>query len=127
MTLLSVVTRHSETWFRVTWHPVLLKKDATPDSGVNNTGKAVFLDFKYAIDRLGRHVIEERYGNLFQMYEKITAVDPYNNPMMIYPAIHYSMGGLWVDYNLMTTIRDCTLSENVTSLTTVLTAWVPLL
>ena len=72
--------------------------------GVNNTGKAVFLDFKYAIDRLGRHVIEERYGNLFQMYEKITAVDPYKNPMMIYPAIHYSMGGLWVDYNLMTTI-----------------------
>ena len=72
--------------------------------GVNNTGKAVFLDFKYAIDRLGRHVIEERYGNLFQMYEKITAVDPYHNPMMIYPAIHYSMGGLWVDYNLMTTI-----------------------
>ena len=59
--------------------------------GVNNTGKAVFLDFKYAIDRLGRHVIEERYGNLFQMYEKITAVDPYHNPMMIYPAIHYSM------------------------------------
>ena len=72
--------------------------------GVNNTGKAVFLDFKYAIERLGRHVIEERYGNLFQMYEKITAVDPYHNPMMIYPAIHYSMGGLWVDYNLMTTI-----------------------
>ena len=72
--------------------------------GVNNTGKAVFLDFKYAIAQLGRDTIEKRYGNLFQMYEKITAVDPYNNPMMIYPAIHYSMGGLWVDYNLMTTI-----------------------
>ena len=72
--------------------------------GVNNTGKAVFLDFKYAIEQLGRDTIEKRYGNLFQMYEKITAVDPYNNPMMIYPAIHYSMGGLWVDYNLMTTI-----------------------
>ncbi|MDR1414787.1 MAG: fumarate reductase/succinate dehydrogenase flavoprotein subunit [Odoribacteraceae bacterium] len=72
--------------------------------GVNNTGKAVFLDFKYAIDRLGEETIRKRYGNLFQMYEKITAVNPYKNPMMIYPAIHYSMGGLWVDYNLMTTI-----------------------
>jgi succinate dehydrogenase or fumarate reductase, flavoprotein subunit, Bacillus subtilis subgroup len=72
--------------------------------GVNETGKAVFLDFSTAIQRLGRHVIEERYGNLFQMYEKITAVNPYEEPMMIYPAIHYTMGGLWVDYNLMTTI-----------------------
>ena len=58
---------------------------------MNNTGKAVFLDFKYAIQQLGRDTIEKRYGNLFQMYEKITAVDPYENPMMIYPAIHYSM------------------------------------
>ncbi len=72
--------------------------------GVNNTGLAVFLDFKYAIKRLGRDVIEARYGNLFQMYEKITDTDPYNNPMMIYPAIHYSMGGTWVDYNLMTSV-----------------------
>ncbi len=72
--------------------------------GVNNTGKAVFLDFKYAIAEYGKKTIEERYGNLFQMYQKIVDVDPYNNPMMIYPAIHYSMGGLWVDYNLMTTI-----------------------
>ncbi|MDR2130986.1 MAG: fumarate reductase/succinate dehydrogenase flavoprotein subunit [Odoribacteraceae bacterium] len=72
--------------------------------GVNNTGKAVFLDFKYAIQRLGEDTIRKRYGNLFQMYEKITAVNPYHHPMMIYPAIHYSMGGLWVDYNLMTTI-----------------------
>jgi succinate dehydrogenase / fumarate reductase, flavoprotein subunit len=72
--------------------------------GVNNTGLAVYLDFKYAIERLGRHVIEARYGNLFQMYEKITDVDPYKEPMQIYPAIHYSMGGTWVDYNLMTTI-----------------------
>ena len=72
--------------------------------GVNNTGLAVFLDFSSAIKRLGRNVIEERYGNLFQMYEKITAVNPYEEPMMIYPAIHYTMGGLWVDYNLMTTI-----------------------
>ena len=72
--------------------------------GVNNTGKAVFLDFKYAIEQLGRETIEKRYGNLFQMYQKITDVDPYTYPMMIYPAIHYSMGGLWVDYNLMTTI-----------------------
>ena len=72
--------------------------------GVNNTGLAVFLDFKYAIERLGKDVIEARYGNLFQMYEKITDVNPYENPMMIYPAIHYSMGGIWVDYNLMTSV-----------------------
>ena len=72
--------------------------------GVNSEGKAVFLDFKYSIERLGKNVIEDRYGNLFQMYEKITDVDPYKEPMMIYPAIHYSMGGTWVDYNLMTTV-----------------------
>lgn len=72
--------------------------------GVNNTGLAVYLDFKYSIERLGKKVIEARYGNLFQMYEKITDTDPYTEPMQIYPAIHYSMGGLWVDYNLMTNI-----------------------
>ncbi len=72
--------------------------------GVNPEGKAVYLDFKDAIERLGQDVIEARYGNLFQMYEKITDVDPYKEPMMIYPAIHYSMGGSWVDYNLMTTV-----------------------
>lgn len=72
--------------------------------GVNNTGLAVFLDFSTAINRLGKHVIEERYGNLFQMYEKIVDVNPYQEPMMIYPAVHYTMGGIWVDYNLMTTI-----------------------
>ena len=72
--------------------------------GVNNTGKAVFLDFKYAFDRLGRDVVDARYGNLFDMYKEITDVDPHEEPMMIYPAIHYTMGGLWVDYNLMTTI-----------------------
>ena len=72
--------------------------------GVNETGLAVFLDFSTAIKRLGEKVIAERYGNLFQMYEKITDVNPYKEPMMIYPAIHYTMGGIWVDYNLMTTI-----------------------
>ena len=72
--------------------------------GVNETGLAVFLDFSTAIKRLGEHVIAERYGNLFQMYEKITDVNPYKEPMMIYPAIHYTMGGLWVDYNLQTTV-----------------------
>ena len=72
--------------------------------GVNSEGKAVYLDFKYAIERLGRNTIEKRYGNLFQMYEKITDTDPYKEPMQIYPAIHYTMGGTWVDYNLMTTI-----------------------
>ena len=72
--------------------------------GVNETGLAVFLDFSTAIDRLGKDVIAQRYGNLFQMYEKIVNVNPYEEPMMIYPAVHYTMGGIWVDYNLMTTI-----------------------
>jgi succinate dehydrogenase / fumarate reductase flavoprotein subunit len=72
--------------------------------GVNSTGLAVFLDFKDAIARLGKDVIEAKYGNLFQMYEKITDDNPYEVPMMIYPAIHYSMGGIWVDYELQTTI-----------------------
>ncbi len=72
--------------------------------GVNETGRAVFLDFSAPLKRLGRKTIEERYGNLFQMYEKITDVNPYEEPMQIYPAIHYTMGGIWVDYNLMTTI-----------------------
>lgn len=72
--------------------------------GVNSTGLAVFLDFQDAIERLGKDVIEAKYGNLFQMYEKITDDNPYEVPMMIYPAIHYSMGGIWVDYELQTTI-----------------------
>ncbi len=72
--------------------------------GVGATGLAVYLDFKDAIDRLGKDVIEARYGNLFQMYEKIVDENPYETPMMIYPAIHYTMGGLWVDYELQTSI-----------------------
>ena len=93
--------------------------------GVNATGEAVYLDFAYAFERygkeqakihgiknpskeeiikLGQAIIEEKYGNLFQMYEKIIAENPYETPMMIYPATHYTMGGVWVDYNLMTTI-----------------------
>ena len=68
------------------------------------SGQAVYLDFKDSIKRLGKSLIEERYGNLFQMYEKIVDENPYETPMMIYPAIHYTMGGLWVDYELMTTI-----------------------
>ncbi|MEM5565802.1 fumarate reductase/succinate dehydrogenase flavoprotein subunit [Psychroserpens sp. AS72] len=93
--------------------------------GVNATGEAVFLDFASAIERygketahvkgldendaalvkkLGQEVIKNKYGNLFQMYEKIVDQDPYNTPMMIYPAVHYTMGGVWVDYNLMTTV-----------------------
>ena len=96
--------------------------------GVNATGEAVYLDFKSAINRygnekahilgihnpnadkvleLGEAVIEEKYGNLFQMYEKIVAENPYKTPMMIYPAVHYTMGGIWCDYNLMTTIPGC--------------------
>ena len=97
--------------------------------GVNNTGLAVFLDFKYAIDRLGEDVVRARYGNLFDMYEEITDVNPgelareingvkYYNPMMIYPAIHYTMGGIWVDYELQTTIKglfaigECNFSDH---------------
>ncbi|UYU41990.1 fumarate reductase/succinate dehydrogenase flavoprotein subunit [Bacteroides salyersiae] len=72
--------------------------------GVNNTGLAVFLDFKYAIARLGEDVVRARYGNLFDMYEEITDENPYKTPMMIFPAIHYTMGGIWVDYELMTSI-----------------------
>jgi len=72
--------------------------------GVGETKLAVYLDFRDATDRLGKHVIKERYGNLFDMYERIAGEDPYQQPMRIYPAIHYTMGGLWVDYNLMTTI-----------------------
>lgn len=68
------------------------------------TGLAVYLDFADAIKRLGRDVVEARYGNLFQMYQKITDLNPYETPMRIYPAIHYTMGGLWVDYELQTTI-----------------------
>ncbi len=96
--------------------------------GVNKTGEAVFLDFASAIERygaekahvlgmhnptdaeikeLGKKVIEDKYGNLFQMYQKITDDNPYETPMMIYPAVHYTMGGIWVDYNLMTTIPGC--------------------
>ena len=72
--------------------------------GVNNTGLAVYLDFKEAIGRLGQKVVEEKYGNLFEMYERIVDDNPYETPMMIYPAVHYTMGGLWVDYELQTTI-----------------------
>ena len=95
--------------------------------GVNKTGEAVYLDFVSAITRygkeqahvkglneddpilvkkLGQQVVRAKYGNLFQMYEKIVDQNPYETPMMIYPAVHYTMGGVWVDYNLMTTIPE---------------------
>src|SRR5213082_1189453 len=80
------------------------KQAADEGRGVGESGLAVYLDFKDAITRLGPEVIKEKYGNLFQMYNKITDEDPYQVPMRIYPAIHYTMGGLWVDYNLMSTI-----------------------
>ena len=80
------------------------KEQCDMGKGVGETGLAVYLDFKDAVKRDGKGVIEKKYGNLFQMYEKITAENPYETPMMIYPAIHYTMGGLWVDYNLMSTI-----------------------
>ena len=86
--------------------------------GVGETGQAVYLDFKDAISNLGIQTIRSRYGNLFEMYNKITGDDPYNTPMRIYPAVHYTMGGLWVDYNLMTTvpglfaIGECNFSDH---------------
>jgi succinate dehydrogenase / fumarate reductase flavoprotein subunit len=80
-------------------------KDVIDDGrGVGPTGVAVFLDFEDSIKRLGKDAIAARYGNLFEMYERITGENPYETPMMIYPAVHYTMGGLWVDYNLMTTV-----------------------
>ena len=86
--------------------------------GVNNTGLAVFLDFSQAIKDFGRDEIEARYGNLFDMYEEITDESPYDTPMQIFPAIHYTMGGIWVDYELMTTINglfaigECNFSDH---------------
>jgi succinate dehydrogenase / fumarate reductase, flavoprotein subunit len=80
-------------------------KEACDDGrGVGPGGRGVYLDFADAIKRLGRAAIEERYGNLFEMYQRITDEDPYERPMRIYPAVHYTMGGTWVDYNLMSTI-----------------------
>jgi succinate dehydrogenase / fumarate reductase, flavoprotein subunit len=86
--------------------------------GVGASKMAVFLDFSDAINRLGKSAIEARYGNLFEMYEKITGENPYERPMRIYPAVHYTMGGLWVDYNLMTTVEglyatgECNFSDH---------------
>ena len=80
-------------------------KEACDDGrGVGPGGRGVYLDFADAIERVGEDKIRERYGNLFEMYERITAENPYQVPMRIYPAVHYTMGGLWVDYNLMSTI-----------------------
>jgi succinate dehydrogenase / fumarate reductase, flavoprotein subunit len=80
------------------------KEQTDQGKGVGPTGLAVYLDFKDAIARLGKDTIKARYGNLFDMYERITAENPYETPMMIYPAVHYTMGGLWVDYNLMSNL-----------------------
>ena len=80
------------------------KEQCDAGKGVGDTNLAVYLDFKDAIKRDGEDVIRKKYGNLFQMYEKITADNPYKTPMMIYPAVHYTMGGLWVDYDLMSNI-----------------------
>ena len=80
------------------------KEQCDEGKGVGETGLAVYLDFADAIRRDGKETIEAKYGNLFEMYEKITGEDPYATPMQIYPAVHYTMGGLWVDYNLMTNI-----------------------
>jgi succinate dehydrogenase / fumarate reductase, flavoprotein subunit len=83
------------------------KEACDEGKGIGASGRGVYLDFADAIQRLGRPLIEARYGNLFEMYHDITAEDPYESPMRIYPAPHYSMGGLWVDYNLMSSIPGC--------------------
>lgn len=83
------------------------KKACDEGRGVGGTGLGVYLDFADAVQRLGEDGVRERYGNLFHMYQKITAENPYQTPMRIFPAVHYTMGGLWVDYNLMTTIDGC--------------------
>ena len=80
------------------------KVEVDRGKGVGPLGNGVFLDFQDAVGRLGTDTVRERYGNLFDMYQRITGEDPYRTPMRIYPAMHYTMGGLWVDYNLMTTI-----------------------
>ena len=80
------------------------KAECDANRGVGETGLAVYLDFAEAISRLGEPMVREKYGNLFQMYEKITGENPYGSPMRIFPALHYTMGGLWVDYNLMSTL-----------------------
>jgi len=85
-------------------------------------GRGVYLDFSGAIKRFGESVIEERYGNLFEMYQRITAENAYEQPMRIYPAVHYTMGGLWVDYELMSNIRDSSCSARPTFRTTAPTA-----
>ncbi|WP_206611170.1 fumarate reductase/succinate dehydrogenase flavoprotein subunit [Halobacteriovorax sp. HLS] len=83
------------------------KQQTDLGKGVGSTGVAVFLDFADAIKRQGKETIKARYGNLFDMYQRITDEDPYEVPMRIFPAVHYTMGGLWVDYNLMTTVPGC--------------------
>jgi succinate dehydrogenase / fumarate reductase, flavoprotein subunit len=94
------------------------KERCDAGNGVGSTGMAVYLDFADAIKRKGHDTIDALYGNLFQMYEQISADDPYKTPMKIYPAVHYTMGGLWVDYNLMTTvpglfsIGECNFSDH---------------
>src|ERR1035437_6667384 len=94
------------------------KQACDEGKGVGPSGLAVYLHFRDAIARLGQNVIAARYGNLFEMYEKITSEDPYKTPMRIYPAVHYTMGGLWVDYNLMTTVQglyalgECNFSDH---------------
>ena len=80
------------------------KREVDAERGVGPLKNGVYLDFSEPIARLGHDTIEERYGNLFQMYERITGEDPYEMPMRIYPAVHYTMGGLWVDYNLMSNV-----------------------
>jgi succinate dehydrogenase / fumarate reductase flavoprotein subunit len=80
------------------------KRSVDSGRGVGPLKNGVYLDFSDAINRLGKEVVEERYGNLFEMYERIAGENPYDMPMRIYPATHYTMGGLWVDYELMTNI-----------------------
>ena len=101
------------------------KAECDAGRGVGETGLGVYLDFSDCIKRLGAAKIAERYGNLFEMYERITGEDPYKVPMRIYPAIHYTMGGLWVDYNLQSRFLGCSCWVRPTSPITAQTAWVP--
>ena len=104
ITTWSASIRASATWCRATWPRATPRRSATKAAASARPASASIWISRDAIQRLGAHVIKERYGNLFDMYERITGEDPYKVPMRIYPAIHYTMGGLWVDYNLMSTI-----------------------
>ena len=121
----SAATRASAIWCPATWPRAPPRKFATKDAGVGPGGQGVYLDFADAIRRLGEAQVREKYGNLFDMYEEITGENAYKVPMRIYPAVHYTMGGLWVDYQLMSTIPGYSSPAKPIFPTTAPTAWAP--